>query len=164
MCPMNSSTSFMFNLHLLGARSDPNVPARGNPSIGSLPLLTHPAILLEFFWQKMPSKCVSWIVLQVSCSTRYYKGPEVAQICRRAKIPSWDPDLYWPPLPTLSNSIGSKCLLNIDLAKPWPTTHQHMHQHTQQLDFKWFIVLIILARRLYICNQYLIIGKSLYFF
>ena len=34
------------------------------------PFLTPPANPVQFFWLKMPSKCVPWIVLQVSCSTR----------------------------------------------------------------------------------------------
>ena len=48
------------------------LPARRNPSVGSWPLLTPPANPVEFFWLKMPSKCVPWIVLQVSCSTCTY--------------------------------------------------------------------------------------------
>ena len=32
--------------------------------------MTPPANPVQFFWLKMPSKCVPWIVLQVSCSTR----------------------------------------------------------------------------------------------
>ena len=34
------------------------------------PFLTPPANPVQFFWLKMPSKCVPWIVLQVAPSTR----------------------------------------------------------------------------------------------
>ena len=38
------------------------------------PFLTPPANPVQFFWLKMPSKCVPWIVLQVSPSTRTSRG------------------------------------------------------------------------------------------
>ena len=90
-----------------------SVHDRRNPSMGSWPPLTPPVDLVKFFWLKMPSKCVPWIVLQVSTSTHTYKGPELALKCRRAEIPPSDPDYYWTPLPTRSNFFGSKCLLNV---------------------------------------------------
>ena len=39
------------------------------------PFLTPPANPVQFFWLKMPSKCVPWIVLQVAPSTRTSRRP-----------------------------------------------------------------------------------------
>ena len=38
------------------------------------PFLTPPANPVQFFWLKMPSKCVPWLVLQVSSSTPTSRG------------------------------------------------------------------------------------------
>ena len=114
-----------------GARTGPKELARRNPSISEHCWTPR----YHFFWLKMPSKCVPWLVLQVPCSTGPSCGARIGpkELARRN--------------PSIREHYGTPIY-----------TNQHMHQYTQQIDFKWFIVWIILARRLYICNQYLIIG------
>ena len=78
---MNSSTSFMFNLHLLGARSGPKVPARQNPSMVRPRYALHMPQLCPNHAQTMPNVCPNLSVTVEILITRLM--PEYARVCQR---------------------------------------------------------------------------------